>query len=592
MRRSYTLIALIAVAVLLNACASGTNSSEPTAAPQGAGTAAPSGATSAAPPGATPAPAQSTQQPVAAPAGNVRTFHIVSGQSEAFYKAQEKFLERPLPSKAIGKTNNVQGTFQFSTDGKPSGKILTATVDLRTLQSDAPPRDDQVRMMLDTRKYPFAEFTSTDVQGAPDSYSEGQEVALKVTGDLKIHGITKPATFDVRGTLQGDTVMGSATTTVSLKDYGIDAGSFFGITIDDSMILALNFIAKDATSSQVASGPTSQPLPTAEPTSAPTSAPVAPAVPLKDTNRIAFISQRDGNDEIYVMNADGSGQTRLSNDPAFDSAPTWSPDGKKIAFVSSQSMFEGKSDIYVVNADGSELTNLTKDAPGGGQSPTWSPDSSKIAFAAGGDGPSVLTVMNPDGSGKTRLTKNSVEDRSPVWSPDGTKIAYVAGEENPHVYVINADGSGETQLTKNPLPIQGLVWSPDSKKIAYVTGEENTEIYVVNADGSSDTQLTKNPSFDGFPAWSPDGSRIAFRTFRDSNFDIFVMNADGSEQTNLTKNPADDETPAWSPDGKQIAFASNRGGHFDIYVMNADGSNPTPVSNDPVGAGGPVWQQQ
>jgi len=80
--------------------------------------------------------------------------------------------------------------------------------------------------MLETSTYPFAEFTSTDVQGTPDSYHDGQQVAFKLLGDLKIHGVTKPATFDVQGTLRGDSVTGTATTTRSLQEYGINAGSF------------------------------------------------------------------------------------------------------------------------------------------------------------------------------------------------------------------------------------------------------------------------------------------------------------------------------------------------------------------------------
>jgi type II secretory pathway pseudopilin PulG len=124
--------------------------------------------------------------------------------------------------------------------------------------------------------------------------------------------------------------------------------------------------------------------------------------------RIAFISDRDGNDEIYVMNADGSGVTRLTNNPAYDGWPAWSPDGRRIAFASNR---DGNPEIYVMNADGSGVTRLTNN-PADDWAPSWSPDGRRIIFVSNRDGNYEIYVMNSDGSGVTRLTNNPARD---VW---------------------------------------------------------------------------------------------------------------------------------------------------------------------------------
>jgi hypothetical protein len=129
--------------------------------------------------------------------------------------------------------------------------------------------------------------------------------------------------------------------------------------------------------------------------------------------RIAFASNRDGNFEIYVMNADGSGVTRLTNNPANDWQPSWSPDGRRIAFVSDRN---GNPKIYVMNADGSGQTNLTNN-PGIDWDPSWSPDGKRIAFDSNRDGNYEIYIMNADGSGVTRLTYNPADDTRPSWSP-------------------------------------------------------------------------------------------------------------------------------------------------------------------------------
>ena len=166
--------------------------------------------------------------------------------------------------------------------------------------------------------------------------------------------------------------------------------------------------------------------------------------------KIAFTSHRDGNFEVYAMNADGSGQTRLTNNPAIDLSPIWSPGGSKIAFTSYR---DGNFDIYVMDADGSGQTNLTNH-PTMELFPAWSPDGSRIAFTRDGQ----LAMMNANGSGQVIL-KPGIASTSPVWSPDGLSIALSIGTPPmDEIYVMSADGSGQTRLTSNSARDQYPDW--------------------------------------------------------------------------------------------------------------------------------------
>ena len=167
--------------------------------------------------------------------------------------------------------------------------------------------------------------------------------------------------------------------------------------------------------------------------------------------RIAFsrFEYPNLNGEIYLMNSDGSNQTNLTNNPAADFFPDWSPDGTKIAFASGRDGFSG---IYVMDADGSHLTRLTKTSA---SEPRWSPDGTKIAFTSDRDGNNEIYVMNADGSNPVRLTNNSADDYHSCWSPDGAKIAF----NSEGIYVMNADGS-------NPAPITTDGREPDWQRLS------------------------------------------------------------------------------------------------------------------------------
>ena len=255
--------------------------------------------------------------------------------------------------------------------------------------------------------------------------------------------------------------------------------------------------------------------------------------------QIAFTSERDGHLQIYVMDADGKNQRRLSNDPFLNWDPSWSPDGKRIVFTST------------------EAKDIERKRP-------------------------QIYVMDADGKNRRRLSNRFIKDAEwhPAWSPDGKRIAYTSSGAMDtaggfwRIYVIDADGKNRQILSDDAVDDRQPSWSPDSKRIAFASWRDGfgKGIYVTDADGKNQQRLTDNLSHEWEPSWSPDGQRIAFVSHRDENTDIYVMDADGGNQRRLTRNPALDTNPSWSPDSKKIAFVSQRDGNHEIYVMNADGA--------------------
>ena len=291
--------------------------------------------------------------------------------------------------------------------------------------------------------------------------------------------------------------------------------------------------------------------------------------------RIAFTSNRDGHvhvilripaSEIYVMDANGGNQQRLTENRHIDSQPSWSPDGKRIVFVSDR-------DGHVVHGI-----------------PTYE-----------------IYVMDADGRNQQRITENPDRDSQPSWSPDGKWIVFASdrdrerGDHNYDIYVMDVNGGNPQNLTNNPEEDRDPSWSPDGKRIVFRSSREGhfighfgitSDIYVMDADGGNEQRLTENRKNDSQPSWSPDGKRIAFASDRKGdweNFEIYVMDADGGNQQRLTENRVNDGIPSWSPDSKRIAFYSSRDGNTEIYVMDADGGNPQNLTNHPHGDANPAW---
>lgn len=308
---------------------------------------------------------------------------------------------------------------------------------------------------------------------------------------------------------------------------------------------------------------------TPTPTLAPTPEPASTQVVRQP--QIAFDSDRLENQGIYLMDATpGASLIRLIAEPDIEaSEPNWTPDGKRIIFLSKELCLEVRPGgvnrtieerIFIMDADGANVTRVTKlsDRCFSDIQPDISPDGRRIAFVSRRAGESGIFTMDISGADVRQLTH--INAYVPRWSPDGSKIIFVGPDG---IWVMKSDGTDQTILFKDPTLAWELTWSPDGAWIAYGTNRhsksclgcpegKNTEIYVMSSDGSVHRRLTDSPARkDLFAAWSPDGSEIAFASADFSaeftNWEIFIINADGSNLRQMTFHPADDQHPRWRP---------------------------------------------
>ncbi len=277
--------------------------------------------------------------------------------------------------------------------------------------------------------------------------------------------------------------------------------------------------------------------------------------------------------------AQGSGtfksSKRITN--VIDSYPMLSPDGKKICFQSNRT---GDSEIFVMNADGSNLQQLTNTAGFDG-GPAWSPDGKKIVFPSERDGDPEIYIMDADGSNQERLTNTPGDDSHPHWYPDGSRIIFNSARTSPdlkapwgkqwhEVFSMKIDGSDVKQISGFKTVSTYPSVSPDGKKIAFrqvIDGpafnwdlsananNRNSEVFVMDADGKNLVNLSQSPAFDGWPCWSPDGKRICFSSNRSGPANVgqlYAVNVDGSGLRKIFDFPGSLTQPTWSKDGKSI----------------------------------------
>lgn len=246
---------------------------------------------------------------------------------------------------------------------------------------------------------------------------------------------------------------------------------------------------------------------------------------------------------LWIWNRDSASTT------VRDGSPSWSPDGRQIAFYSER---DGKADLAIVDRSGQNHRVVTR-TPADEGGPAFSPDGQSIAFDSDAGGGFDIWVMRRDGTDVRRLTTDPARDVAPVWSPDGRRIAFMSARDNPEfdLYEMNADGSNVRRLTR-----ESSNWFPqysgDATRLAF---HRMRDVHVMDLRTSAVTRLTTEPANGMHPAWSPDGRQIAFMSWRNGRTELFRMNADGSGQELLLSMPDGDAVdPRWSPSGDAIAF--------------------------------------
>jgi Tol biopolymer transport system component len=272
---------------------------------------------------------------------------------------------------------------------------------------------------------------------------------------------------------------------------------------------------------------------------------------------VEYASIDDSNDEIFVMDADGKNKLRLTDNVAWDTQPRWSPDGTKIAFLSTRDHSTkelSNYEIYVMDADGKNVKRLT-DNDAYDADVSWSPDQTQMIFTSERDGNQEIYRMNTDGTQVERLTNEPDIDEQPFWSPDGTLIVFSSKRNGDNqLYLMN--GTGEEV---RPLYLQrGMIqdrprWSPDGSKIVFTAYEAGVDpeitgdVYVVDVKTGEAIQLTDNDVYEGKPQWSPSGSQISFTSDRNSNWEIYVVNWDGTNPRRMTETDGYSDHGRWQP---------------------------------------------
>lgn len=319
----------------------------------------------------------------------------------------------------------------------------------------------------------------------------------------------------------------------------------------------------------------------------------------------AYVDLTIGHPEVWSISANGGNARRLTTTPNATTGPTWSllphfsPDGRRIVYASTKS---GSSQIWIMNADGTGQTQVTSglgpEFPDA-NAPKWSPDGSRIAFWSGFETQfGEIWTMKPDGTDARQLTDQpgAISSDNPAWSPDGTKILFDTNRQSsPQIWMMNADGLdqhllvdigiGNTQFSWQPIPLQspalnGLIVASDFELPDLTPGD----IYAIRPDGTGKSYLTHgrvNGKANGSPAWSFDGTKVAYASNQGGSLDIWIMDANGGSPLQLTSSGG--ISPAFSPDGTSIVYNGLQfGTQREVWVMHSNGTNPTRLTTTTV----------
>ena len=275
---------------------------------------------------------------------------------------------------------------------------------------------------------------------------------------------------------------------------------------------------------------------------------------------IAFISSRDGNGEVYVMDADGGSARPATDNGSVNLLPSWSPTGDAIVYTSWRHL--NTPFLYLLSRGGRRKTGRVLDALGTDMHQyrgVFDPSGERLAVViANGKVPSEIYTVRPDGKRLRRLTKNRTIDVSPSWSPDGSQIAFVSNRTGtPQIYIMNANGSGVRRLTFDGRYNTAPAWSPDGAWIAYeVRVGSQFDIWLIDPNanatatspgglGVANIPLVTHPTSDEHPSWAPNAQKLAFSSMRRGRSDIYVIDINGDNLRRLTRNAGDNKSPAW-----------------------------------------------
>jgi TolB protein len=273
--------------------------------------------------------------------------------------------------------------------------------------------------------------------------------------------------------------------------------------------------------------------------------------------------------------------------------PSWSPDGKRLAFARHEPDGEHLWQYVLdVGQAGSAPRRLLADRETPHFDATYSPDGKRLLLVAdhfvGTQGNLDIAALNADGTGLKVVASEEggrvVHQEWPAWSPDGKRFAFSSTHEgNQELYTASADGTDVVRLTRHPGQDAHPCWSPDGKAIAFATDRwgGGLELATVRPDGTGVARLTDSPGLDDYPAYSPDGARLAFVSNRDGQHEVYLSRADGSRPVNLTAHPSRDTFPTWTPDGRGVTFVSDRDRGFDVYTLQVG-----PVGSEEIHRGG------
>jgi TolB protein len=263
------------------------------------------------------------------------------------------------------------------------------------------------------------------------------------------------------------------------------------------------------------------------------------------STEIAFVSDRGGNKEIYVMKADGSDVRRATANRSINNFPGWSPDGEAIVYTSYR---QGNRPLVFLSSRGARR-------PG------------------------------------RLLTSDNRSQYRGVFDPLGKTLAIVvANGGGPEIYAVGDDGRNLRRLTNSPAIEVSPAWSPDGSRMAFVSDRTGApQVYVMNSDGSNVRRLTFDGAYNTSPAWSPDGRWIAYETRVNSQFDIWLIDPEGRSNTPLVTHERSDEGPSWAPNSRHLVFSSTRRGRADLYAIDTDGSNLRRLTGDAGNNTAPAW---